>query len=680
MDRFEGAHNNHAGARTTAVVPTDHYSEIVVGHVGNEFSYVGASVRIQQSGAAIDSNYLWWGSLANGANNFLYRIVADGTSYSAASIVPHSPFADGDRIRLIARGPVIYGIKNGAREFIYNTGTDAIQYSTGTAGILAYVPNSTVTNAVIASWSTGAAPVSSGAWASSTFAGVEDPLDEGDRWYPLPGYSGFRKAGGFASGKDAGHNLSGAWGIAPPQKQYSEVTLGFVGTGGGGPMVRIDRNSPDQSGWLLLLWPDNPSFSGIYKIGKVNPNDGGFTPVRTFTPAAIVTGDKWRLTADGNTLEVSKNGVSQFTYTTDGSYPTGDVGIETLTPAFTLMGWEGGTTAGAPPTITSFAPASGPVGTTVTITGTNLTGATSVTFNGASATFTVASATSIQATVPAGATTGPVGVTTPAGAATSTASFIVVNPPVITSFAPTSGPVGTSVTISGSDFSGATEVRFNSVSASFTLTSDTAIQATVPPGAATGPLSVTTSAGTTTSTSNFTVKAALTALKAGTGTGTVTSTSNPASPDQIDCGATCSVSFDSGTVVTLTATPAAGSTHIGWIGCDTVSGASCTVTMSAARSVTAAFSLQTFSLSVGKTRLLTGNGTVTSTSDPASANQINCGGTCSASYDSGTVVTLNVKTDLLSVFSGWDGCDAVSGTTCTVNMNAAKSVTAHFAP
>jgi hypothetical protein len=71
---------------------------------------------------------------------------------------------------------------------------------------------------------------------------------------------------------------------------------------------------------------------------------------------------------------------------------------------------------------------------------------------------------------------------------------------------------------------------------------------------------------------------------------------------------------------------------------------------------------------------------VTSTSDPVSPNQINCGGTCSASYDSGTVVTLNVKTDLLSVFRGWDGCDAVSGTTCTVNMNAARSVTANFAP
>jgi len=65
------------------------------------------------------------------------------------------------------------------------------------------------------------------------------------------------------------------------------------------------------------------------------------------------------------------------------------------------------------------------VGTTVTITGTNFTGATSVKFNGVAATFTVNSATQITATVPAGATTGKIEVVTPSGTVTSTTDFTV---------------------------------------------------------------------------------------------------------------------------------------------------------------------------------------------------------------------------------------------------------------
>src|SRR2546429_428202 len=140
----------------------------------------GAFARLQPSGPSVDSGYLYWASLANGANNYLYRIVATGSScsagaarcYSAAKLVPHSPVVDGDRIRLIARGPVIYGLHNGVREFIYNTGTDpnqqgAPRYDTGTTGMLAFVQAPPLTDATIASWSTGPAPASSGTWAST---------------------------------------------------------------------------------------------------------------------------------------------------------------------------------------------------------------------------------------------------------------------------------------------------------------------------------------------------------------------------------------------------------------------------------------------------------------------------------------------------------------------------------
>src|SRR5207249_6877933 len=103
------------------------------------------------------------------------------------------------------------------------------------------------------------------------------------------------------------------------------------------------------------------------------------------------------------------------------------------------------------------------------ISGTSVTGANAVLFTGVSASSTVTSATAIQATVPAGATTGPLKVTTPGGTATSASLFTVSIPPTITSFTPTTGPAGTSVTISGTNFTGATTVRFNGVSATFTV-------------------------------------------------------------------------------------------------------------------------------------------------------------------------------------------------------------------
>jgi subtilisin-like proprotein convertase family protein len=158
------------------------------------------------------------------------------------------------------------------------------------------------------------------------------------------------------------------------------------------------------------------------------------------------------------------------------------------------------------PTITSFAPTSGTPGTSVVITGTNLTGATAVTFGGVSATFTVNSATQITATVPTGAVTGPIVVTTPTGTATSGTSFTVTAlAPTITSFAPTSGKVGTSVVIAGTNLTGATAVKFGTVSATFTVNSATQITTSVPAGASTGTISVTTPGGTATSATSFVV-------------------------------------------------------------------------------------------------------------------------------------------------------------------------------
>jgi hypothetical protein len=158
-----------------------------------------------------------------------------------------------------------------------------------------------------------------------------------------------------------------------------------------------------------------------------------------------------------------------------------------------------------------FAPIFGPVGTGVTITGTAFTGATAVSFNGVAATFTVSPSGTITTTVPAGATTGPLTITTSGnGAIVTTTRFTVT--PAITSFAPAIGAVGTGVTITGTNFTGATAVSFGGRAATFTVSNSGTITATVPAGAITGPIVVTTLDGTATSASSFTVTTAPFAL------------------------------------------------------------------------------------------------------------------------------------------------------------------------
>jgi hypothetical protein len=158
-----------------------------------------------------------------------------------------------------------------------------------------------------------------------------------------------------------------------------------------------------------------------------------------------------------------------------------------------------------PPAITSFSPASGPVGSLVTISGASLGGATTVTFNGLSADFTVVSSSSITATVPANATTGRIAVTTPDGSSVSATDFVVTQPPTISSFSPIGGTVGSLVTINGANLDAVTAVKFNGVTAPFTVLSASSIRATVPSGANTGPISVTSPSGSAQTEADFTI-------------------------------------------------------------------------------------------------------------------------------------------------------------------------------
>ena len=158
------------------------------------------------------------------------------------------------------------------------------------------------------------------------------------------------------------------------------------------------------------------------------------------------------------------------------------------------------------PVITSFTPSSGPVGTQVTLTGSNFTGTTAVAFNGTPATtFTVDSGTQLRANIPSGATTGLISVTNPSGTGSSATAFTITTPPIITSFTPPIGRVGTEVTLTGSNFTGTSAVAFNGTpAATFTVDSGTQLRANVPSGATSGPISVTNPSGTGSSVTNFT--------------------------------------------------------------------------------------------------------------------------------------------------------------------------------
>lgn len=149
----------------------------------------------------------------------------------------------------------------------------------------------------------------------------------------------------------------------------------------------------------------------------------------------------------------------------------------------------------AGPVISSFVPASAGMGSTVTITGSGFTGATIVQFGNVAATsFTVINSTTITAIVGAGAS-GNVTVTTPGGTA-NRSGFTFIPGPIIISFAPSSGFTGTVITITGSNFTGATSVSFGGVPASsFTVVNASTITAIVGTGA-TGNITIITPGGT----------------------------------------------------------------------------------------------------------------------------------------------------------------------------------------
>ena len=160
-------------------------------------------------------------------------------------------------------------------------------------------------------------------------------------------------------------------------------------------------------------------------------------------------------------------------------------------------------TAAPTPTVTGLSPASGPVSgqNTVTLRGSNLNGATAVTFAGnAASSFAILSSTEINAVAPPGpAGTASVAVTTPAGASLGF-NYTYIAPPAPTAVFPTTGITagGNSVAITGTGLMGTTSVNFGTTPAtSFTVVSDTEVDAITPAQlVGTVPINITTLGGT----------------------------------------------------------------------------------------------------------------------------------------------------------------------------------------
>ncbi|MBI5774920.1 MAG: IPT/TIG domain-containing protein [Verrucomicrobia bacterium] len=200
---------------------------------------------------------------------------------------------------------------------------------------------------------------------------------------------------------------------------------------------------------------------------------------------------------------VSVTASSQLQVTVPAGATTGPLGVGTFAGTnFTMTNL----VIGNGLVISSFAPTSGTTNDVVILEGGNFTGVTNVTFNGTNApNFFVTAPNQLHVAVPPGATTGPIGVRKAGLSSTSSVNFVVTGiAPIITGFTPAGGKAGDPVRIDGQYFTGATNVTFNGTNViSFTVTADSQINTTVPPGVTAGPIRVESPYGFGVSTSNF---------------------------------------------------------------------------------------------------------------------------------------------------------------------------------
>ncbi len=306
-----------------------------------------------------------------------------------------------------------------------------------------------------------------------------------------------------------------------------KIIYGFVDATGFGPNTGVVQGSDgklygatsaggtNSNGVIYRVSTSGTGYTVLYNLASTSTDGAPNTLIRatngnlygsSFGGGNGNQGDIWELT--------SANAYSDYLFSNStnlGSNPAGPVVQHTNGTIYGTNSSGGVTGVGVffsenigASAFASLVTQSGKEGAKVGILGQGFSTSSVVKFGGTQATTkTLSGTTFITATVPTGALTGAVTVTTGTTTLTTPQSFRVT--PVLTSFTPSTGPVGTVVTINGNGLQQTTKVTFNGKSASFTVVSDSQVTATVPTGATTGKIAVTTKGGTANSATNFTV-------------------------------------------------------------------------------------------------------------------------------------------------------------------------------
>ncbi len=266
------------------------------------------------------------------------------------------------------------------------------------------------------------------------------------------------------------------------------------------------------TGPITVATPFGTNTTSTNFVFGLAPQIAGFTPV--FGPVGTnVTIDGANFVTNG--LRVSLNGsnippakvtvvsgtqlrVTIHTGQTNGPFTVATIyGTNTTSTNFVVTG-------GAP-VISDFTPQSGQTNTTIVLNGFNLIDVTNVAFGAVrTANFVAVSPTQISMKVPAHAISGPITAQNPYGSFTTSSNFSL--PVIFTGLNPATAPIGVTFSLSGTNFTGASALRVNGTPTPFTFVNDRQIDVLVTASMVSGPVSLTTPAGTFVTTNSFIVQ------------------------------------------------------------------------------------------------------------------------------------------------------------------------------